>query len=603
MKVLACSRSPLLAAFLSEVVGANEGITLSACAELPAVSPDGEPGWVVVRVAGEGAGAGAQPAVHASHPSWVISEVRVGTSQGAARSGSGGENGDGVTVTLPCDASCIVEALLEAQERGRPESATQPSATQVILVAEDSPLQRNLTVSTLKAEGFLVIEAEDGQEALDRLREHPVSLVVTDVEMPRLTGLDLVRAMRSDPALTSIPALVLTTLSGYEEVREGFEAGATDYMVKPRKGERELFLDELVARVYRLSDRLRPGAGLSALVVDDSAAARRMVADSLGRHGFRVTTAGDGAQARGLLENPSVPLPDVVVTDLEMPVMDGLRLTHYVKSEPRTRGIPVVILTGSTLEQHRVLGRGFGADAFLSKPFSEEKLLVAVELVLAHNRLERERRELSGILGRDVIRAIHQEGLQPRRRELTILFSDLAGFSKMCFGREAGWVVELLNDYFGRFVDYIQREQGYVNKFIGDALMALFSHLPGLDPPEVRAVRAGLSFQREMARLNREQQIPLVTRIGINSGEVILGLIGSGERKDYTVIGDQVNRAQRLEGKATPGGVLVSEKVFSAARDWLRTVPDARVDRVDGLELKGIAEPITAYGLTVKGGG
>jgi CheY-like chemotaxis protein/class 3 adenylate cyclase len=602
VKVLACSRSPLVADLLAALIGRNEGITLSTATELQPAPPDGRPGWVVVSLEGEAVSGPVRSTPLRAVPSWVAGQVWLRVSAAHGPEVAEPLESGAVVVSLPCDASRMVEALCEASERG--ERDERPGASmQVILVAEDSALQRSMTVSTLRAEGFLVVEAEDGQEALEKLREQPASLVVTDVEMPRMTGLELVRAMRKDPRLASIPALVLTTLSGYEEVRAGFEAGATDYMVKPRKGEREVFLDELVARVYRLSDRLRPGAGLSALVVDDSAATRRLVAESLGGHGFRVSTAADGAQARGLLENPAIPLPDVVVTDLEMPVMDGLRLTHFVKSEPRTRAIPVVILTGSTLEEHRVLGRGFGADAFLSKPFSEEKLLVAVELVLARNRLEQERRALSGILGRDVIRAIHKEGLSPRRRELTILFSDLAGFSKLCFGREASWVVELLNDYFGRFVEFIQREQGYVNKFIGDALMALFSHLPGLDPPEVRAVRAGLAFQREMLRVNRESPVPLVTRIGINSGEVILGLIGSGERRDYTVIGDQVNRAQRLEGKAPPGGLLVSQGVYAASRSFLGTAADALVEEKPGLELKGISEPITAYAVTVKGEG
>ncbi len=598
MKILACSHSPMLLEFLVAVLGENEGVTLRGAAELPVLSPDGRPGWVVARLDPEVRQG--PPMAPSSPPAWVAGVVHFSPSATPGILPDRAPH-EPMLVPLPCDASRIVEALCESADCARPDEPAGASM-QVILVAEDSAMQRSLTVSTLKAEGFIVLEAEDGQEALERLREQPVSLVVTDVEMPRMTGLDLVRAMRRDPKLASIPALVLTTLSGYEEVREGFEAGATDYMVKPRKGERELFLDALVARVYRLSDRLRPGAGLSALVVDDSAVTRRMVAEALGRHGFRVSTAADGDQAKGLLENPGVPLPDVVVTDLEMPVMDGLRLTHFVKSEPRTRNIPVIILTGSTLEEHRILGRGFGSDAFLSKPFSEEKLIVAVELVLARNRLERERKELSGILGRDVIRAIHSEGLQPRRRELAILFSDLAGFSKLCFGREAGWVVELLNEYFGRFVDYIQREQGYVNKFIGDALMALFSHLPGLDPPEVRAVRAGLAFQRDMARINRDSKVPLVTRIGINSGDVILGLIGSGERKDYTVIGDQVNRAQRLEGKAPPGGLLVSQVVYDATAAFLQTVHDAQVEARPGLELKGIAEPITAYAVTIRGG-
>jgi adenylate cyclase len=203
-------------------------------------------------------------------------------------------------------------------------------------------------------------------------------------------------------------------------------------------------------------------------------------------------------------------------------------------------------------------------------------------------------------MGRDVVKAIHQGGLEPRTREMTILFSDLAGFSKMCFGMDAASVVSLLNDYFGRFVEFVLREQGYVNKFIGDALMALFSTLPGLAPPQVRAARAAIAFQKEMQQTNREASEPLRTRIGINTGEVILGLIGGGERKDYTVIGDNVNRAQRLESKAPVDGILLSEGTYSAVEALLASDDGIEVTPVRGLELKGIARPVTAYAVTIK---
>ncbi len=164
----------------------------------------------------------------------------------------------------------------------------------------------------------------------------------------------------------------------------------------------------------------------------------------------------------------------------------------------------------------------------------------------------------------------------------------------------AGDVVQLLNEYFDRFVDFVLREQGYINKFIGDALVALFSALPGLDPPAVRASRAALAFQREIAVVNRAALQPLRTRIGINTGEVIMGLIGGGERKDYTVIGDNVNRAQRLESKSPVDGLLLSERSYDEAKDYLSRQKDALVERIDGLDLKGIAEPVTAYAVTLK---
>ena len=600
MKVYLSTGNLLLTRFLTAVLEQAEGITFRTGSD-PLSAPDGKGGWVLAVDSEDLAQASPELLLKPEWVSGVVVFDRVPDRPSSSTAVGPYDRHPGiVTVVLPCDVSHLVEALLSAGQSGSAAQVTSADDSSVVLVAEDSDMQRQLVVSTLKSEGFQVLEAEDGRAALDELDRHRVDVLVTDVEMPRMTGLELARAVRSGSRFASLPILMLTTLSGFEQVQAGFEAGASDYLVKPAKGERELFLEEMIARVHHLLRGVKPVEGRTALVVDDSAVTRGMVATAMTGAGFAVTTANDGAQARAVLENEAVPAPHIIVTDLEMPVMDGLRLTHYVKSNAETRDIPVIILSASTYHQHRVLGKGFGVDAFISKPFSEEKLLVTVDQVLVRNRLEKERRELSKILGRDVIKAIHGEGLEPRKRELTILFSDLAGFSKMCFGMQAGDVVTLLNDYFDMFVEYVLREQGYVNKFIGDALMALFSELPGLDPPQVRAARAAVEFQRDMKTRNATEQEPLLTRIGINTGDVIMGLIGAGERRDYTVIGDQVNRAQRLEGKAPVGGVLLSEAAFAASRKFLEELDYARIDCVKDLALKGIGEAVSAYAVTIK---
>jgi len=599
MKVSICTADPLLRRFLAGILKDAEGIVLHIGPRAD-VSPDGESGWVLALSAAD---AGAGTPEQLLEPVWVAGVVIVGfDSAGAEKSADGPYGGlpGVVCVTLPCDISHLVEALSAAGSGGKSaDTGGGIIHKPVILVAEDSPLQRSLVVGTLKSEGFEVLEAEDGKAALEVLERTRPDLLITDVEMPRMTGLELVRAVRSDLRFGSLPVLMLTTLSGFEQIKEGFDSGASDYMVKPAKGEREIFLEELVMKVHQLLSRALPVLERRALVVDDSAVTRRMVAGTLSNAGFHVTTAEDGMQAQGLLENPTVPLPDIVVTDLEMPVMDGLRLTHFVKNNPKTRDLPVIILSASTRHEHRVLGKGFGADAFISKPFSEEKLLVTVDHVLVRSRLEKERRELSKITGREFLKAIHDKGLAPHKRVMTILFSDLAGFSNMCSGMEAAEVVTLLNDYFDQLVEFVLREHGYVNKFIGDAVMALFSTLPGLDPPAVRAARAAVEFQREMVRVNSSKETPLLTRIGLNSGEVIMGLIGSGERKDYTVIGDHVNRAQRLESNAPIGGVLLSAGVFEGAGEFLAGLGYVRIEAVEDLRLKGIAGPVTAYAITI----
>lgn len=591
MKCLVATSDGLVRDFLWEWLGNQDDIIL-AKAKQALDSPDGSGGWVVALALAD-----LQHSPSLLDNPWIERLLSVQVGQGV-----GVSHPKVVPLVLPSTPDAMQEALTLLSAKGPLPGATpQPQAPgkATVLVVEDSDSQRRMVVSTLKSEGFRVLEAANGRLGLETLRREGVDVVVTDVEMPEMTGLELTRAIRSDAKLAAIPVLMTTTLSTFEQVREGFDAGATDYVVKPQKGEREAYLDEIVNRVYSFLESLRVVEGKRALVVDDSPAIRQMVATILRDHGFDVLTAENGEVARALAAMEADSL-DVVVTDLEMPVLDGLQLTHWIKRNDSTRDIPVIILSGSTQRQSRVLGKGFGADAFLTKTLIEEKLLITIELVRARTRMAQERRELARILGRDVFKAVHGAGLEARDQEVAVLFSDIVGFSTLCSRKTAGQVVEMLNDYFDIMVDCVQREQGWVNKFIGDAIMALFSPLPGLESPSVRAVRAGLAMQKADRQQNLSRAEPILTRIGINTGNVILGLIGGGERKDYTVIGDEVNRAQRFESKCTPGSVLVSENTWNTASPTVAPAGICLAERVEGLALKGIATPVTAWLLTPK---
>ncbi len=590
MKCLVATRDEMIRDFLWEWLGSQEEIVL-AKARHALDSPDGNPGWVVATTANEVAQG--QVSCEATWVSRVLA-VSVGSSPIAPHPKV-------VTLQLPASAESLNEAL--ALLFAAPPSAAEPpkndTSSSCVLVVEDSDSQRAMVVAALKSEGFRVLEAENGRLGLETLRRVPVDVVVTDVEMPEMTGLELTRAIRAESRLSALPVLMTTTLSGFQQVREGFDAGASDYVVKPVKGEREAYLDEMIRRIYAFLEQLKVVEGKSAVVVDDSPAIRQMVAGILRDNGFTVSTAENGEVAKAIIAMEASTL-DLVVTDLEMPVLDGLQLTHWAKRNESTRDIPVIILSASTQRQHRVLGRGFGADAFLTKTLIEEKLLITIELVMARTRMGRERRELARILGRDVFKAVHGAGLQAKDQEVAVLFSDIVGFSTLCGRKTAAQVVDMLNDYFDVMVDCVSKEQGYVNKFIGDAIMAIFSAQPGLDAPPIRAIRAGLAMQRADRQRNQVRTEPIMTRIGVNTGTVILGLIGGGERKDYTVIGDEVNRAQRFEGKCTPGGVLVSDNTWNAARHVIEPMPDVQVERVDGMVLKGISQLVTAWSLTPK---
>jgi adenylate cyclase len=173
---------------------------------------------------------------------------------------------------------------------------------------------------------------------------------------------------------------------------------------------------------------------------------------------------------------------------------------------------------------------------------------------------------------------------------MAVLFSDICGFTSMSCTMQPMEVVELLNSFFDVMCPVLKAEAADIDKFIGDAIMALFDDLPDGDAAPLRAVRAALAMQAALTAWNQRTGHSLQIRIGINTGPVVRGDIGSRHvRRDFTVIGDAVNRAQRFEGSAPKGGVLVGERTYMLTRERVEYEPRLN------LLLKGVAEPVNAY--------
>jgi adenylate cyclase len=136
----------------------------------------------------------------------------------------------------------------------------------------------------------------------------------------------------------------------------------------------------------------------------------------------------------------------------------------------------------------------------------------------------------------------------------------------------------------------VKANNGDIDKFIGDAIMAIYEEVRGQPPPAVRASRAALQMQAAMPAFNHGRGTALSMRIGVNTGPLVRGDLGSRVfRRDYTVIGDTVNQANRYEQKCPHGGVLVSASTFAQLPDGAKTTP------MEGLELKGVKKPVTGY--------
>ena len=458
----------------------------------------------------------------------------------------------------------------------------------VVLLVDDSPLIHRHTVPILEDSGYQVLSASDGAEGLEIVQSHKIDLVITDVEMPKMDGYELCAAIKQDPRTAHLPVLISSTLGEAADLERGFDAGADDYLVKP------VVPEELTTRVRGLIAGKLPASRERVLVVDDSPAQRHYVADCLSRQGFEVITAPDGKVA---LEKARASRPALVVSDYEMPVMTGFELVHALRRDPELRNIPVIMLTARDSKRDMAQLRAAGASAYLVKPFAQDKCVAIVERTLAERRLLAYKEASSVYVSEGARRAAEERAAagdldltRAEEREAVVLFSDLAGFTPLSATLTPLALIELLNAYFDEMCPILKAEGGDIDKFIGDAIMAVFEEVRGRAPAPERAVRAALAMQAKMAPFNEGRDKKLAMRIGINTGPLVRGDLGSRVvRRDYTVIGDTVNRANRYESKCPVGRVMISQSTRDALGDRIQVLPGAE------LELKGVKEPVMGY--------
>lgn len=183
-------------------------------------------------------------------------------------------------------------------------------------------------------------------------------------------------------------------------------------------------------------------------------------------------------------------------------------------------------------------------------------------------------------------------GIDAQEMDVSVLFSDIVGFTSLSEKMEPSRVSLLLNDYFSEMTDIIFRHDGTLDKFIGDAIMAVFGAPLAMEDHAVRAVRTAIEMRDKLEEINadRKEGNPMQVRIGINSGRVVAGDIGSPKRIEYTVLGNTVNIAQRLEaGVAKPGQIVIGEDTYRMIQGSFEVQP------LGEFNLKGLEKLITVY--------
>ena len=347
------------------------------------------------------------------------------------------------------------------------------------------------------------------------------------------------------------------------------------------------------------------------LVVDDNEQNRDMLSRRLVKRGFTVATAEDGPRALAMIAAEPF---DLILLDIEMPGMTGIDVLKTLREKTTRADLPVIMATARDQGEDIVEALGLGANDYVTKPLDFPVVMARIESQLSLKRAMEEIRRLAGELeirnrfiqrtfGRylsdEVVASLLEtpEGLAlgGEKREVTILFADLRGFTAMADRFTPEQVVGMLNTYLGTMADIITAYQGTIDEFIGDAILALFG-APVTRPDDAeRAAACAVAMQLAMDGVNAKNRaagLPDVQMgIAVNTGDVVVGNIGSQTRAKYGVVGTHVNLAGRIEGFTVGGQILVSETTLRKSGGSL-----AVGERVT-FEAKGFKEPVAVYDL------
>ena len=345
------------------------------------------------------------------------------------------------------------------------------------------------------------------------------------------------------------------------------------------------------------------------LIVDDTIPNLRVLSTMLKAENYKVRKATDGESAiEAVKENQ----PDLILLDIKMPGMDGYEVCKFLKSDVKTKDIPIIFISAMSDIDDKVKAFEFGGSDYIIKPFQEQEVLARVKsqltiekqkrlLEIAKEKAEIARAYIRKTFGRYVTNEIvdkileSPEGLKlgGQRREVTILVSDLRGFTAKSEQLEPEEVVKILNFYLSAMADIITKYQGVIDEFMGDGILVLFGAIIDRKDQAEIAIACALEMQLEMDKVNQQMkkwgQYPLEMGIGINTGEVVVGNIGSEKRTKYGVVGSQVNLTYRIESYTIGGQILISEST------WKKTVSILEIAQQHQVKPKGVKQPITIY--------
>jgi len=426
-----------------------------------------------------------------------------------------------------------------------------------------------------------------------------------------MSGYEVCRKIRVNPVTAMLPVVMVTALDPVQERVKGIEAGADDFLTKPINRHELLARVKSLLRIKVLHDEL---AEWNRTLERRTPQNVKLLADLLAVKGYAVATASSGAEA---LEKVEKEQPDLVLLDVVMPEMSGYEVCRQIRDNRATAMLPVVMVTALDPAQERVKGIEAGADDFLTKPINRHELLARVKSLLRikvlHDelaewnrtlerrveaqvaqleRLARLKRFFSPQLAEMIVSGDADDPLKSHRREITVVFLDLRGFTSFAETSEPEEVMGVLREYHTEMGRLILEHEGTLERFTGDGMMIFFNDpVPVSDAPE-RAVRMAVAMRQRVDELLvrwKKRGYDLDFGVGISQGYATIGAIGFEGRLDYGAIGTVTNLAARLCGEAKAGQILISQRVYGAIED------SVEVEQLGGLTLKGFSKPVPAF--------
>ncbi|MEA3280349.1 MAG: adenylate/guanylate cyclase domain-containing protein [Thermodesulfobacteriota bacterium] len=377
------------------------------------------------------------------------------------------------------------------------------------------------------------------------------------------------------------------------------------------------------------------------LVVDDNRTNIKILIETL-KDDYYISFAKSGQKA---LEIIRLDQPDLILLDIMMPEMDGYQVCRILKSDKKTGNIPVIFITARKEDEDETKGFEVGAVDYITKPFSTAivkarvkthlSLKIARETLKRHNivleqQFTESARELeetkveatrvrwlnetfSRYLSPQLISQLHalhdKDLLEAQRRDVTVLFADLRGFTRVCQEEAPMEIAELVNEFLTNMVNCIERHDGMVDKFIGDEIMAIFGAPLTNEFHVIKALLAAVDMieSHKIWLLKRQnlKKPALPIGIGLATGEVVVGNIGTSKRMEYTVLGHPVNLGARLCDLASAHEILTIDASRKAAVNAFEksnndgSIPNFQFIHRGNVVLKNIMEPVDIYQVSI----